>query len=101
MAGYFIVHFTIDDSEAYEQYVGEVVDLIAKHDGKLLAADDAADVIEGSFEPGRVVVVEFPSVEAGRAWYKSPEYTGLAELRRKASTTHMMILIESFTPPQT
>lgn len=34
----------------------------------------AVTVLEGGWQPSRIVVLRFPSVEAARAFHDSPEY---------------------------
>ncbi len=98
MPSYFITHFSISDPAAYDRYVEAVVPLIQGNHGRLLVADDAAILIEGSHEEGRVVVVEFPSLDAARAWQDTPEYQAAAEIRKSATHTHSMILVAGFDP---
>jgi uncharacterized protein (DUF1330 family) len=38
------------------------------------------------------VIIEFPDMDAARAWYHSDAYAPLRELRRSASTTHIVIV---------
>ncbi len=98
MPSYFIAHFSITDPDGYASYIEKVVPLIQANQGRLLVADDAASLIEGHFEDGRVVIIEFPSVEQARAWQATPEYQEAKQLRRAATDTHSMILVAGFDP---
>ncbi len=40
----------------------------------------------------RTVIVEFESMEAALAWYKSPAYTPLIELRRSATDSRLFFV---------
>ena len=50
------------------------------------------EVMEG--EPGlnRVVMLEFPTMEAARGFYDSADYAPLLALRRAASTAHIALV---------
>jgi len=99
MSGYFITHFTVTDTTAYDRYVEAVVPTIQAHHGKVLVATENIEVIEGDMTHGRVVVVEFPSVAAAEAWQVSPEYKNAAQIRDNATQTRSMILVAGFDPP--
>ena len=45
----------------------------------------SGEVLEGSWDPKRLVVLEFESMEQAKAWYDSPEYADLKKLRQSAS----------------
>jgi len=45
-----------------------------------------------------IVIVEFPNVEAARAWYRSPEYAKALEVRDRALTRNL-ILVEGVASP--
>ena len=42
--------------------------------------------MEGDALPPRTVVLEFPSVEAAKAWYNSPEYQEIIGIRHANAT---------------
>jgi uncharacterized protein (DUF1330 family) len=68
-------------------------DLFKQHYAiKPLAANGALDAFEGDL-PDALVLLEFPSVAAARAWYDSPEYQAAIALRQKGAT-YRAILIE-------
>ena len=74
MSAYFI--FTKEktlDQHAMDIYMQKVQATFAGHPVKILAAYGPHEVIEGEATEG-VVVAEFPSVEAAKAWYESPAY---------------------------
>jgi len=51
-----------------------------KHPAKFLAIHGPFEVLEGP-NCEDVIILEFPSYEAARAWYHSPEYQAACELR--------------------
>ena len=85
MAGYVIGNIDVTNPEAFEEYRKLVPDTIAAYGGKYLVRGGAADVAEGSYDPVRIVVLEFESVDQAKKWYNSPEYIPLREMRMNAS----------------
>ena len=51
------------------------------HGAKILAVTEAPDVIEGSIDNPRFVLLEFASREVFKRWYESPEYQAILPLR--------------------
>jgi uncharacterized protein (DUF1330 family) len=80
MAAYLVANYRITDPEAYQGYPPAVVPTLAAHGAAILVADYASEAVEGT--PASVtVVVKFPSKDAARAWYESPEYQEIIGLR--------------------
>ena len=90
MAGYIIVDVQITDPEAYERYKAAVPATLAAYGGKFLVRGGHAEVLEGNWEPNRIVVVEFESIEKAKAWWSSHEYAAPKQLRQSASVTQMI-----------
>jgi uncharacterized protein (DUF1330 family) len=90
MPAYFIADVHVTDHEAYDDYKRQVGPQIAKFGGRFLVRGGNPVVLEGSWRPDRVVVIEFPNKEAITAWYNSPEYAPLIVLRQSAATNHLI-----------
>jgi len=86
MAGYMIGNITITNPEAFAEYGKLVPGTIAQYGGTYLVRGGAPQKAEGDYDPVRIVVLQFESVERAREWYDSPEYAPLKEMRRQAST---------------
>lgn len=90
---YLIVQLMIHDREGYLAYAtadhGPILD---RFGGRVAAADDHAERLEGEWPYERTVVLEFPSVQLAREWYDSPDYQRLAARRQAATTSHVAIL---------
>ena len=54
--------------------------------------------VEGDLGLKRLVVLEFPSMQAARGFYASPEYAPLLKLRQEAARSDI-VLVEGWTPP--
>ena len=92
MAAYIIVDVEITDPVRYAAYIRVVPPTIAKYGGRFLVRGGNAETLEGSWKPGRVVVVEFPTFEKAREWWESEEYRGPKALRQSASVTDMILV---------
>ena len=97
MSVYVIAHVKVGNRALLDQYVAKVLPTIESHQGRVIAFDEAPNVIEGPIEHPRTVVLEFPSMTAFRAWYDSPEYQEILPLRLK-STPGTLIVAKGFTP---
>jgi len=96
--GYVIFTEDIRDEAGLNVYVQQAVPTILQAGGRIIVADDAPELIEGSWHGKRTVVVEFDSVEAARDWYRSPEYQGVVGLRHAAADSNAVI-VASFEMP--
>ncbi len=81
MPAYVIADVTIKDPERYPDYVRQVPATLAPYGGRFVVRGGAVEVAEGDWQPSRLVVIEFPSMEQAKAWYDSPEYTPARRLR--------------------
>ena len=97
MAAYIVANVSVHDPEAYKNYSAVAPETIIKHGGwyvgRASAAGDA-EVVEGSYQPGRFVILGFESKEAALGWFNSPEYQEAADLRRPVSDADIFIIDE-------
>ena len=91
MAAYVIADVEITDPERYKDYTAHTPESIARHGGRWVVRGGTTQVLEGDWNPGRVVVIEFPSVDAALEWFNSPDYQELAGIRREASTARIVV----------
>jgi uncharacterized protein (DUF1330 family) len=63
--------------------------------GRFLVRSDRVELLEGVSCGPRLVVIEFPSTEAARAYYHSPDYQRLAPIRQRSCET-TLILAEGY-----
>ena len=97
MAGYLIGNYNITNSVGYQSYVAVVVPTIVAHGGEILVAGDGSEAVEGN--SGTItVVLKFPSKEALRGWYDSPEYQEIIHLRTD-NTDGFVVFSETFVMP--
>ena len=92
MAGYVIAQIKVNDPEPYKEYVKQNSEIVGKFGGKFLVRGGEMEVLEGESPYPRTIVLEFPSVEAAREWYDSPEYEGPKAIRMATADTTLMIV---------
>lgn len=93
MPAYVVVQIAVHDAQTFERYKQLGPPSIAKYGGRYLVRGGATEILEGTWQPPRFVILEFPSVEQARAWWSSPEYAPAKALRQSSAHT-MMILTE-------
>jgi uncharacterized protein (DUF1330 family) len=80
------------DQEKLVRYREGNTDVVAAHGGRFVARGGESAVLEGDWDPLRIVIIEFPDMDAARAWYESDGYAPLRELRRSASVTNIVVV---------
>jgi uncharacterized protein (DUF1330 family) len=79
---YWLARCRVDDPVEYKKYTDQVPGIIAKYGGKVLARGGRYQVMEGTDQFHRFVVIEFPSLEQAVKCHQSPEYQAAAAYRR-------------------
>ncbi|HEX2165634.1 MAG TPA: DUF1330 domain-containing protein, partial [Longimicrobiales bacterium] len=92
MAAYVIAHIDVKDPVRYEDYKKMVPPSIAKFGGRFIARGGPVEVLEGEWQPKRLVLVEFPTIEAAREWYASEDYRPARELRQATSNGDLIVI---------
>jgi uncharacterized protein (DUF1330 family) len=82
MPAYWVARSKINDPVEYKKYTDQVPGIIAKYGGKVLARGGRYQVMEGTDQFHRFVVIEFPSLEQAVKCHQSPEYQAAAAYRR-------------------
>lgn len=92
MPAYVIVEVSIHDPKEMEEYRKLTPATIAAFDGKFIVRGGKTITLEGDWNPERIVVVEFPSVEKANAWWHSEIYSIPKAMRQRAGKTKMIIV---------
>ena len=87
---YVVAEVTIRDADAFaREYAPRVAGTVQSYGGRFLTSGKLTP-LEGNV-PQRFVVIAFDSIDKARAWYDSPEYQPLLEIRKKTATTTLFI----------
>ncbi len=92
MPAYMIVDIKMRDAAAYEKYKAEVPALIRKHGGEYLVRGGKHEVLEGHWQPSRLVLFRFPDQGAVHAFMNDPEYLPLKALRHSCADTDSVLV---------
>ncbi|HMQ08856.1 MAG TPA: DUF1330 domain-containing protein [Saprospiraceae bacterium] len=92
MAAYIIVNVFIHNADVYESYKKLTPASISAYGGKFIVRGGNVDHLEGEWETGRIVVLEFPNAQQAREWWNSFEYSEAKEIRQKAATSQMILV---------
>ena len=93
MSAYIIVDTKITNPEAYEEYKALAKPIAESYGGIYRTRGGELDVLETDlWEPTRIVVVEFPDMDAARAFANSEEYVPVKAIRRANAECTLMIV---------
>lgn len=93
MSAYVIIDSkSVNPDEAMDEYRQKAGATLKAHNGKMIAASTEIDAREGDWTPERMLIIEFPSIDAARAWYDSPEYQEVLPIRLRANQDKLVIV---------
>lgn len=92
MPAFVIVEVTIHDQELYEDYKKLTPAAIAAYDGRFVVRGAKTESLEGDWNPERIVVLQFPSVERAKEWWSSEQYTHAKLIRQRSAFTKMLVV---------
>ncbi|MGZ5036841.1 MAG: DUF1330 domain-containing protein [Usitatibacter sp.] len=92
MPAYVLAEIEVTNPEGYKGYTAVVGESIRQYGGRFLVRGGAAHALEGEWPSRRRVILEFPSADAARKWWDSPEYEKPKALRRANSTGRLILL---------
>ena len=86
MAAYLVMTIAIRDDAAWRTYRDAVIPLIAQFGGRHATGQGAVERLEGPDDGRCIAMFEFASMANIRAFWNSPEYGPVKELRQGAAT---------------
>jgi uncharacterized protein (DUF1330 family) len=92
MAVYLIINVDVKDPSTYEQYKAKVPALTRKHGGEYLVQGGNFQILEGTWQPNRLVLSRFPDKESVEAFFNDLEYQPLKELRHRVASTDIVMV---------
>ena len=85
MTALVIVDVRVTDPARFEEYKKLVPATLTPYGGRI-------EVLEGDWEPKRIVIIEFPTLERARAWWASEEYRLPKQMRMESAETRMIVV---------
>lgn len=92
MAAYLIAQIEVTDPAEFEEYRRIVPATIAAYGGRYLVRGGEHETLEGTWQPKRMVVLEFPSRAQAKAWWCSQEYSPAKAIRERAARTELIVI---------
>lgn len=92
MPAYIIVDIEIHDPQSYEEYKKLTPGSLLPYNGKFIVRGGKTETLEGTWQPQRIVVLEFPTVKQAKDWWESSEYAPAKELRQRSAKTKMILV---------
>jgi len=92
MTAYVVAEIEILNPAGYKEYTTTVPATIAKYGGRFLVRGGTAEVLEGDWPERRRVIIEFPSLDAAKRWWNSPDYQKPKAMRRANSNGRLLLL---------
>ncbi len=92
MSAYVVIEIVVKNPEGYEEYKILAPPAIAAYGGKYIARGGRAESLEGSWQPNRIVILEFESVEKAKQWLDSEEYQEAKALRHKYASSNAIVV---------
>lgn len=98
MRGYLVFDIEITDMQAWQHYRAVAGPVMAAGGGRFILASQTIEPLEGGWTPASLSIVEFPSLEQARGFYRSDAYQALVPLRMKASRARGILVGASSLP---
>ncbi len=91
MTAYVILDIVVTDPVNYETVKKLTPAIIAKYGGKYLSRGGSMEVLEGDWQPKRLVILAFEDSNKAKNWFNSPEFAPIKEMRAKTAITRIVI----------
>ena len=93
MTAYVILDVDVSDIGRYQEFMAGVKPALERAGAKYLARAGAHTVLEEDWEPRRIVLLEFPSVEAWERFYQGPTYQRLQGIREESGSARLVSVV--------
>lgn len=98
MPAYLVADVNVTDQDTYATYTTQVPPIVKQYGGRFLVRGGKTEVLEGDWQPSRLVVLQFEDTAAARRFYESKEYQAIIEFRHRAASSRL-VLVEGYEAP--
>jgi uncharacterized protein (DUF1330 family) len=91
-SAYIIANVKVTDPTEYEDYKRLSTLAMKAHGAEVCVRGGALEVLEGDWQPDRMVVLKFPSLEKAKAFNDSVEYAAARQSRQGAAIMRMVVV---------
>jgi uncharacterized protein (DUF1330 family) len=92
MSAYVMADITVTDPDQMAKYREWSTKAAAEFGAAFIVRGGAIEVLEGDWEPSRIVILQFPDSETAKKWYASETYQHAITLRRNAGVMRMVMV---------
>jgi len=92
MSAYVIVEIDVHDPVGYEEYKKRASATVEAKGGKYIVRGGKTEVLEGDWQPKRIVILEFPSMDKAKEWLNCEEYREPRRMRHRTAKTNMILV---------
>jgi uncharacterized protein (DUF1330 family) len=97
MPVYLVAEIEIKDPEMYSRYVEKVPGVIERFGGRYLSQGGRVTPMSGNWNPERMILIEFPTLEQLQQCFNSSDYLEIAPFRTQ-STHSRSIIVDGLVP---
>ncbi len=91
-SGYIIANVRVTNPQQYEEYKRLSSAAMLAHGAQVCVRGGTSEVLEGDWQPDRIVLLKFPSVEKAKGFYTSTEYAKARAARKDAAIMRMVVV---------
>lgn len=92
MKGYLVLDIEIYDFEMFQNYAQQVKHMVDDSSGRYIVRGGNVEVIDGNWEPQRIVIVEFPSVAEAKKIFNGKKYAPLRAMADACSKVNAIVV---------
>lgn len=92
MTAYILADIDVTDPARYEDYKVLAAASVEQYGGRYTVRGGTVEVLEGTWQTRRFVVLEFPDGAAARRWYTSPEYSAAIAIRQESADSKLVLV---------
>ncbi len=92
MAVYVVAQLKFTNRPAYDRYQARFMEAMKGFKGRLLAADEHPELLEGEWDREKLVLIAFPDETSFREWETSPLYQEISKDRRAGADATVLLV---------
>jgi uncharacterized protein (DUF1330 family) len=92
MPVYLVIDVTILDQDLFGEFVARIPAVLEQYGGRYLARSAEISVMVGDWQPERIVLIQFETIDLVQEFFASPEYLALVPLREKSAISRAIIV---------
>jgi uncharacterized protein (DUF1330 family) len=92
VTAYIIVEIDVHDPVGYEEYKKLAGPTVEARGGKYIVRGGKTEVLEGDWQPKRIVILQFSSMDQAKEWLNCEEYREPRKMRHRTAKTNMIMV---------